>query len=85
MARVPEWEPQDSPAYVYEQLAAHLQARIAAGEFAPGARLPNERELRSEYAVSFGTVRSAMRLLQERRLVVVRPSKGVFVAFGARE
>lgn len=64
----------------YEQLAAHLQARIDAGEFAPGARLPNERDLRSEYLVSFGTVRSALRLLEARGAVVIRPSKGVFAA-----
>lgn len=66
--------------YVYEQLAAHLAARIRAGEFPPGSRLPGEIALKDEYVVSLSTVRSAMRVLREQGLVQTRAVKGTFVA-----
>lgn len=65
--------------YVYEQMADHLEARIRAGEFPPGSRLPGEIALKDEYVVSLSTVRSAMRALRERGLVVTRAVKGTFV------
>lgn len=67
-------------AYVYAEMADHVAARIEAGEFRPGARLPNERELAEEYGVALGTVRRAIAALRERGLVVTLPIKGTFVA-----
>ena len=46
---------------------------------APGDRLPPERELAQQLNVSRASVREAMRLLDMRGLVVVRPGSGTFI------
>lgn len=76
----PQWDPAGGePAYLYQKLAGHLAARIAAGHYPPGAMLPNEREMVPEYGVSIDTVRRAMAELRDRGLVVTLPSKGTYV------
>jgi DNA-binding GntR family transcriptional regulator len=65
---------------VYVLVADHIAARIAAGELAPGARLPAERDLAAEYDVALGTARRAVEELRGRGLVVTLPAKGTFVA-----
>ena len=76
----PGFELQVGPDYHYVQCARHLEGRIRSGEFAPGSRLPGEIALKDEYIVSLSTVRSAMRLLRERGLVLTRAPIGTFVA-----
>ena len=79
--KVPEFDPEGGgPAYTYVKVADHLAARIAAGQLAPGSRLPAERDLAAEYGVALGTARRAVEELRERGLVVTLPSKGTFVA-----
>ncbi|NSL43213.1 winged helix-turn-helix domain-containing protein [Streptomyces sp. 8P21H-1] len=68
-------------AYVYMQVADHITARIASGELRPGARLPGERDLGTEYGVTYLTARRAIRELRERGLVLTLPAKGTFVAY----
>ncbi len=68
-------------AYIYMQVADHIAARIAQGEFRPGARLLGERDLAAEYGVANLTARRAVRELRERGLVVTLPAKGTFVAY----
>ncbi|MFF7839889.1 winged helix-turn-helix domain-containing protein [Streptomyces ossamyceticus] len=68
-------------AYVYMQVADHIAARIASGDLRPGARLPGERDLGTEYGVAYLTARRAIRELRERGLVVTLPAKGTFVAY----
>jgi GntR family transcriptional regulator len=80
MPQPPGFDPREGVVYVYEQMADHLAARIGAGEFPPGSRLPGEIALKDEYVVSLSTVRSAMRVLRERGLVQARAVKGTFVA-----
>jgi GntR family transcriptional regulator len=65
--------------YVYAAVADHIAARIAAGELAPGTRLPAERALATEYGVAVGTARRAVRELSSRGLVRVLPGRGTFV------
>lgn len=79
MPQPPGFEPREGIIYRYEQMAAHIAARIRAGEFPPGSRLPGELALREEYVVSLSTVRSAMRVLREQGLVQTRPVAGTFV------
>jgi GntR family transcriptional regulator len=76
---VPPFEPVEGPAYVYEQVADHIEARIRAGEIPPGAKLPGEQALRQEYGIALSTARKAMALLRDRGLVVTRPAKGSYV------
>lgn len=53
----------------YRRLADDLRARIAAGEWQPGDRLPSHRELREEYEVGRGVVEHAMALLRQQGTV----------------
>lgn len=69
----------DPAAYLYDQVADHIEARIRAGELQPDRPLSAERRLATEYGVALGTVRHAIRVLQRRGLVRVIPSKGMFV------
>jgi DNA-binding GntR family transcriptional regulator len=65
----------NSPDFAYVRIANDLAARIGAGEF-PG-HLPGERKLAQEYGVAYLTLRHAMTLLRERRLIATshgRPS-----------
>jgi GntR family transcriptional regulator len=80
MARAGEFQLNEGPEYAYVQVAHHIEARIDAGDLAPGARLPGERALAEEYQVALGTIRSALNVLRERGLVVTTPSKGTFIA-----
>jgi DNA-binding GntR family transcriptional regulator len=82
----PDFDPNEAgPAYIYARLADHVAARIKAGELAPGARLPGERDLAAEYQVALGTVRRAIEELRSRGLVVTLPAKGTFVVSVPRE
>jgi GntR family transcriptional regulator len=78
--QVPDFDPEaGGPAYTYVRVADHIAARIAAGELAPGARLPAERDLAAEYRVALGTARRAVEELRVRGLVVTLAAKGTFV------
>lgn len=80
MTEVPPFDPQAAgPGYIYAQVADHLAARIAAGEFPPDSMLPGERALAEEYGVALGTIRRAMDELRDRGLVTTLPAKGTFV------
>ena len=79
MTRVGEFVLQEGPDYAYSQVARHIETRIDAGDLTPGARLPGERALAEEYGVALGTVRSALRVLRDRRRIVTTPSKGTFI------
>ena len=60
--------------------AVPAQARIAAGEFAPGDRLPSIPTLMAHYQVpGLNTIRQAQHLLVEDGLVETRQGVGAFV------
>ena len=59
MADVPEFQLREGPETKYAQVALHLEARIRAGDFLPGARLAGEQDLAGEYGVALGTMRKA--------------------------
>lgn len=63
-----------------DRLAEVLRARIIAGEWGPGERLPSEQALSQETGVSRPTVRAALRSLAASGLVHVRQGAGTFVA-----
>ena len=80
MSDVPPFDPDaGEPGYLWEAVAAHITARIEAGELPPGGRLPGERDLATEYGVALMTARRAIKNLRERGLVRTLPSKGTFV------
>jgi GntR family transcriptional regulator len=80
MSDVPRFDPDaGEPGYLWEAVAAHITARIEAGDLPPGGRLPGERDLATEYGVALMTARRAIKDLRERGLVRTLPSKGTFV------
>ncbi|WP_396921508.1 FadR/GntR family transcriptional regulator [Mycolicibacterium sp.] len=62
-----------------EQAADQLAARITAGEWEIGAKLPAESALAGELGVGRSTVREAIKELRGRGLVEARQGSGVFV------
>jgi DNA-binding transcriptional MocR family regulator len=60
-------------------IAARVEAAIADGMLAPGARLPTVRELAAEIAVSPATVAAAYRTLKQRGLVSANSRRGTVV------
>ncbi|MCF6277282.1 MAG: GntR family transcriptional regulator [Anaerolineales bacterium] len=66
------------PAYI--QIAEDFLERIAIGELAPDERLPSERELSKTLNVSRMTVRAALRVLDNKGLLVRRTGDGTYIA-----
>lgn len=64
---------------LYQDLARRLIAELSSGHYAEGDRLPAERELSAQYAVSRPTVREAMIALEVQGLVEVRLGSGAYV------
>lgn len=80
MAHVPQFDPAANPAaYLWANVAAHVELRIAAGDLNPGDRLPGEDDMAEEYAVSLGTARRALKDLRDRGVIITLPGKGSFV------
>lgn len=67
-----------TPCTIPEQIAADLGAAIIAGDHVVGERLV-ETELAARFGVSRGPVRDALRILERRRLVELRPRRGAYV------
>jgi DNA-binding FadR family transcriptional regulator len=67
------------PKRLYRQIAGQLRALISAGEFAPGSRLPAERDLAKQLGVSRPSVREALIALEVEGWVEVRTGSGVYV------
>src|SRR4051812_44594718 len=68
------------PLQRYEQVAERLAADIRSGSYAPGERLPAERELARVLEVSRASVREALASLQLQGFVETRKGAGTFVA-----
>lgn len=64
----------------YVAIAQALKEQILDGAYPPGTSLPPERALSERFAVSRQTVRAALRLLREERLVTSRQGAGTVVA-----
>jgi DNA-binding transcriptional MocR family regulator len=62
-----------------ERLASSLRRAVEAGELAPGARLPAERELAARLGVSRATVVGALEQLRHEGLLEARQGSGTYV------
>ena len=65
---------------LYQRVAAQIEAMIRQGELPPGERLPAERDLATQFAVSRPVVREAMVALEIAALVEIRTGSGCYVA-----
>lgn len=70
--------PTDVPKYL--DLAAQFRQQIAAGELAPGERLPSFASLREQLGVGQSTLERAYALLEDEMLISREPGRGIFVA-----
>jgi DNA-binding FadR family transcriptional regulator len=61
-------------------LYAQIKTSIAKGDVAPGARLPTERVLSTQYRVARNTVRKTMARLMDEGLIVRTVGRGTFVS-----
>jgi GntR family transcriptional regulator len=66
----------------YHQIYLLLHERLASGEFAGAAPLPGELELAREYRVSRVTIRAALKLLAQDKLILRQRGRGTFVRQG---
>ena len=62
-----------------EQIAEHIFAAIAAGDYAPGDRI-REETLAEQFEVSRGPVREALRILEKDSVVRILPNRGAHVS-----
>ena len=62
-----------------------LRRQIAAAKFLQGERLPPERSFATHFGVSRGTVRDALRQLEQAGLVQRRPGSGTYVTYAESE
>lgn len=69
-----------APRRLYRQIADQIRTLIGNGEFAPGARLPAERDLARQLSVSRPSLREALIALEIEGLLDVRVGSGIYVA-----
>jgi len=63
----------------YELAANEIKGRILDGTWKPGDRIPSERELAEQLAISRGSTREALRLLEAMGWLEIRPGEGTIV------
>jgi GntR family transcriptional regulator len=68
------------PLALHDQVAAQIRRAIAAGEAAPGERLPLAKDLAAVLGVNKNTVLRALHILREEGLLEFRRGRGITVA-----
>jgi GntR family transcriptional regulator len=65
---------------LYLKVRDALAQELAQGHYAPGAALPNERELAAAHSVSIGTLRTAVDALVAEGMLIRQQGKGTYAA-----
>lgn len=68
----------------YYQIYAMIQQRLRDGEWSPDHPMPTEQEFADSFRVSRVTVRKALNMLEEERLIVRQQGRGTFASRPAR-
>ena len=74
-----------TPQKLYQRVAQSIATAIAKGRYAPGSKLPAERDLAEEFEVSRPTIREAMIALEIRGLVGAKKGSGIYVTAASPE
>ncbi len=61
---------------IFEDVVEQIQDAILSGQVKPGETLPSERELREVFKVSRGTIREALRVLEQKGLIEIKLGVG---------
>ncbi len=64
---------------LHEQIVNQVQVLIQKGNLKHGDQLPPERELASIFKVSRHTLREAIRILEQKKILKSRPGSGTFI------
>jgi len=64
---------------LHEQIVSQVQALIENGRLKHGDQLPPERELAAIFKVSRHSVREAIRILEQKKVLKSRPGSGTFI------
>lgn len=64
---------------LYRQIAEQIRRAVSEGEFAPGSRLPAERDLAKQLGVSRPSLREALIALEVEGVIEVRTGSGIYV------
>jgi DNA-binding FadR family transcriptional regulator len=64
------------PTKVFQDVVAQIEDAIFAGRIKKGQTLPSERELKDMFQISRGTLREALRVLEQKGLIKIRLGVG---------
>ncbi|MCK7504178.1 MAG: GntR family transcriptional regulator [Desulfobacterales bacterium] len=64
------------PTKVFQEVVAQIEEAILAGRIETGQTLPSERELKEMFQISRGTLREALRVLEQKGLIEIRLGVG---------
>lgn len=64
------------PNRIFQDVVDQIQDVILRGEIAPGEKLPPERELKEMFSISRGTLREALRVLEQKGLIEIQLGAG---------
>jgi hypothetical protein len=84
MAKREKWARTGKDRPLYREVYTVLKGRILSGDYAPGARIETEEELRTQFGASRVTVRQGLALLVAERLIERRHGHGTFVPESVR-
>ncbi len=70
----------ESKVPIYVQIAAQVQAMVAAGQLRPGDQLPTIRQMATDLRINYNTVAHAYMELDRAGLIRTQRGKGTFVA-----
>ncbi len=64
------------PNRAFQLVVEQIEASILDGHYSPGDNLPSELQLKEMFKTSRGTVREALRVLEEKGLIEIKPGAG---------
>ncbi|MFO7708600.1 MAG: FCD domain-containing protein [Desulfobacterales bacterium] len=64
------------PTKVFQEVVAQIEEAILTGRIATGQTLPSERDLKEMFQISRGTLREALRVLEQKGLIEIRLGVG---------
>ncbi|MBN2123894.1 MAG: FadR family transcriptional regulator, partial [Deltaproteobacteria bacterium] len=57
---------------IFEDVVEQIQEAVLEGRLEPGSKLPSERDLREMFNTSRGTLREALRVLEQKGLISIK-------------